>query len=158
MLDIVEEILAADGPRANWRIGAEVSHFLSNVSPRSYCCQYHESDYAFITRLLTEEGIGFYFEETDETDNGGSRHRPVLFSDSTLFANEASAAMQGGIRFHRQASTEQQDTIQTLGSRRTLQTATTTIATWDYKAKRVIAATLPTAHEFSGPNAPHVEN
>ena len=31
-------------------------------SPREYCVQYQETDYAFVTRLLAEEGIFFTFE------------------------------------------------------------------------------------------------
>ncbi len=32
---------------------------------RVYCVQYRESDYAFVTRLLAEEGIFFFFEHPD---------------------------------------------------------------------------------------------
>lgn len=49
ILDILEEVFAADGPRANWRISPEVKGFLSRVRPRSYCCLYRESDYAFLS-------------------------------------------------------------------------------------------------------------
>ena len=33
--------------------------------PRNYCVQYRESDFAFISRLMEEEGIYFYFEHLD---------------------------------------------------------------------------------------------
>lgn len=33
---------------------------------RSYCVQYRESDLAFVTRLLAEEGISFYFADAGE--------------------------------------------------------------------------------------------
>jgi uncharacterized protein involved in type VI secretion and phage assembly len=85
----------------------------------------------------------------------------VLFADSTQFADDYSAAHANGgkgIRFHRESATEVQDTIQALGSERRLQPAITTVAGWDYKAKRVITTTLPTAHQFGGANAPRVES
>jgi type VI secretion system secreted protein VgrG len=163
IIEILEQVFAADTPRASWRISPEVHDFLSRVRPRSYCCQYRESDYVFIARLLAEEGIGFYFEEIDASKEGGStsHHRLVLFADSTRFLDDYSAAsIHGGrgIRYHRNASVEDQDTIQAFGSERKLQAATTTIGSWDYKAKRVVATTLPTAHKFGGANAPHVES
>ncbi|RJG07635.1 type VI secretion system tip protein VgrG [Noviherbaspirillum cavernae] len=158
VLEIVEQVFAADAARANWRVSAEAREFLARVRPRSYCCQYRESDYAFVTRLLAEEGIGFHFEETGADGPGVSRQQLVLFADSARFAEDASAARDGGIRFHRAAAVETADTIQTLHARRTLQAAVTTRASWDYKAKRVTAVSLPTAHQFGGPNAPHVES
>lgn len=157
VLAIVEEVLTAYAPRNNWRVAPGVDAFLGEVRPRSYCCQYRESDYAFLARLLAEEGIGFYFEEDNEESNA-SHQRLVLFVDSTAFADDYSAARHNGIRFHRDASVEQQDSIQALGSERRLQAATTTVSSWDYKAKRVIATSLPTAHEYGGEHAPHVES
>jgi type VI secretion system secreted protein VgrG len=161
VLQIIEEVLSADAPRNNWRVTEEAETFLGNARIRSYCCQYRESDYAFITRLLAEEGIGLYFEETDDKDGNVSRQRLVLFADSTLFPDDYSAAHAHGgrgIRYHRDSAVEVQDSIQALGSERRLLPATTTIAGWDYKAKRVVATSLPTSHQFGGENAPHVES
>lgn len=157
VLDIVDEVFAADGQRANWRIAPEVDNFLSRVRPRSYCCQYRESDYAFVSRLLAEEGIGFYFEEDPDSGSNLSRQRLVLFADSTVFADDYSSARENGIRFHRNAAVEQRDSIQAFGSERRLQSAVTTVSSWDYRAKRVLAASMPSAQQFGGENAPRVE-
>ena len=40
--------------------------------PRNYCVQYRESDWTFISRLMEEEGIYYYFEHT------ASSHRLVM--------------------------------------------------------------------------------
>ena len=158
VLAIIDDVLAAYAPRNNWRITADAESFLAQVRPRSHCCQYRETDYAFLTRLLAEEGIGFHFEEADTTDDTAvARQRLVLFADSTAFADDTSAARDGGIRFHRAAGVEQGDSIQALGSERRLQPAITTVSSWDYKAARVLAATAETAHAFGGPHAPRIE-
>ena len=157
VLEIVEEVLRADGARANWRIAPEVASFLSRVRPRSYCCQYRESDYAFLSRLLAEEGIGFYFEEVEEAGQGASRQRLVLFADSTAFADDRSSAGQG-IRFHCGSGVEERDSIQAFGSERRLQAASTAVASWDYRTKRVVAASLPSAHRYGAENAPRIES
>jgi type VI secretion system secreted protein VgrG len=158
VLAIIEDVLAAYAPRNNWRITADADAFLAQVRPRSYCCQYRETDYAFLTRLLAEEGIGFHFDETDAADDTAvARQQLVLFADTTVFAEDAGAARDGGIRFHRAAGIEQGDSIQALGSERRLQPAITTVSSWDYKASRVIAATAETAHRYGGPHAPRIE-
>ena len=45
--------------------------------PRVFCVQYHESDWAFITRLLEESGIYYYFT------HGQSGHEIVFTSDAS---------------------------------------------------------------------------
>lgn len=37
---------------------------VANYQPRDYCVQYRESDFAFISRLMEEEGIFYFFKHT----------------------------------------------------------------------------------------------
>lgn len=150
VLQIVEEVLATDAPRNNWRATPDAEALLAKVRPRSYCCQYRETDYAFFTRLLAEEGIGFHFEEDDS--GHPAQQRLVLFANSTAFTEDHSSQHANGgrgIRFHREAAVEIQDSIQKFGCERISQAEITTISGWDYKAKRVVAASLPSAQTGS---------
>ena len=48
-------------------------------SPREYCVQYRETDFDFISRLMEEEGIFYYFEQTED------KHTLVLGDASSAF-------------------------------------------------------------------------
>ncbi|QJE02011.1 type VI secretion system tip protein VgrG [Massilia forsythiae] len=151
--DIVDEVLAAFAPLAQWRWSGEVDGFLSAVAARSYCCQYRESDYDFILRLLTEEGIAWRFEQVEDG------HRMVLFADSTrveAIPEDASSAAGGGIRFHGARAGERRDTIQALHARRRLVSGMTTLLSYDYKAKKSVGAGV--AARRRAPNLPLLES
>jgi type VI secretion system secreted protein VgrG len=50
-----------------------------DYEPREYCVQYRESDFNFVSRLMEEEGIFYFFEH----DNG--EHRLVLADDLSAY-------------------------------------------------------------------------
>jgi type VI secretion system secreted protein VgrG len=54
--------------------------------PLEYCVQYNESAFAFVSRLLEDQGIFYFFEHTD------GRHTLVLGDDASAFADCAGAA------------------------------------------------------------------
>ena len=54
----------------------------------NYCVQYHESDFAFVSRLLQQEGIFYFFEHTL------SAHTLVLGDDVSAYAKCAEAEVR----------------------------------------------------------------
>ena len=111
VIEIVESVFEAYLPLAIWRWSDEVVPFMDGAVPRSYCCQYRESDLAFVQRLLTEEGMAWRFEQTE--DGPGA----VLFADSTQASavpEDPSSETDGGIRYHNVRAGEIQDTVQAL--------------------------------------------
>ncbi|HMQ04777.1 MAG TPA: type VI secretion system tip protein TssI/VgrG [Pyrinomonadaceae bacterium] len=63
--------------------------------PRNYCVQYRESDWDFISRLMEEEGIYYYFEHTKDNHrlilgNTPSSHRVTPTAEKITYAIERS--------------------------------------------------------------------
>ncbi|MTV53347.1 type VI secretion system Vgr family protein, partial [Pseudoduganella buxea] len=146
VVEIVDDVLSAYQPLAQWRWSEETNTFLANVPARSYCCQYRESDYDFVRRLLSEEGLAWRFEEATE----GSCM--VLFADSTQHCavpEDASSAANGGIRFHGARTAEKQDSIQALQKRRKVVSTLATLLSYDYKAKKAVGASVPSRQQYA---------
>ena len=140
VVDIIDSVFEAYHPVASWRWSDEVGPFMNDAVPRSYCCQYRETDLAFVQRLLTEEGLGWRFEHADDG------HCAVLFADSTQIIavpEDPCSAADGGIRFHNVRAGEHQDTVQALASQRTVSASMTTLLSYDYKAKKAVGASSP---------------
>ncbi|MGQ4582302.1 type VI secretion system tip protein VgrG [Lysobacter sp. F60174L2] len=130
VVEIVEAVFADYAPLAAWQVGDEVGPFLARTRPRSYCVQYRESDFDFVSRLLAEEGLGWRLEESTETPGG---HVMVLFADSGQGPQDAAAERGPGIRFHRSDATEASDTIQALGTVHAIGSTALTLLSDDYK-------------------------
>ncbi|API75638.1 type VI secretion system Vgr family protein [Ralstonia pseudosolanacearum] len=158
-LEIIEEVLA-DYPLAHYRWAVN-----QPLRKRSICAQYRETDFAFVERLLAEEGLSYRFEheqgDASQSSDGKaaqSRHCLVIFDNDA----ERPTCAQPEIRFHRVDATEQEDAIERLSRTHTVGTNAVTLASWDYKALAATSAQasandpggeLPTLESFeaSGP-------
>ncbi|SEF73035.1 type VI secretion system secreted protein VgrG [Marinobacterium lutimaris] len=107
---------------------------------RSYCVQYRESDFNFVSRLMEEEGLWYYFEHAgnDETgaeesgngeDNAFNGHRLVITDD----VDTTQPVSPQVVRFHRQDATEQEDALTQWGGARQQQPTRVSVGTFDYK-------------------------
>jgi len=68
--DIVKEVFE-DHDTAEF-----VTELTGSYRTRTYCVQYRETDLSFVSRLLEEEGIYYYFRHTDE-------HNTLVLTDSS---------------------------------------------------------------------------
>ena len=66
-----------------------------DYQPRTYCVQYRETDLNFISRLLEEEGIFYFFEHTEDT-------HLLVFGDGTV--NYQPISGESEIEFHHEDS------------------------------------------------------
>ncbi|MCE1239461.1 MAG: type VI secretion system tip protein VgrG, partial [Azonexaceae bacterium] len=140
VIDIVETVFADYADVAAWQWSDETAGFLGEVRGRSYCVQYDESDYAFVSRLLAEEGIGWCIEEDAEAPAG---HRLKLFADSQLLAEDVTSASGAGLRYHRADSQEAQDSLLAFGEWHRLTNRLVSGLAYDYKAKRIVTQSVP---------------
>jgi type VI secretion system VgrG family protein len=66
--------------------------------PRDYCVQYRESDFAFASRLMEEEGIYYYFEHTADSHKLIVRDDPLQHADVTGPSSVIYEEVEGGLR------------------------------------------------------------
>jgi len=67
--DIIKEVLEEAGfEQDDYRFSLNGNYLPLTEPPREFCVQYRESDFNFISRLMEEEGI-FYFFDYDQNDN-----------------------------------------------------------------------------------------
>ncbi|AMM25717.1 type VI secretion system Vgr family protein [Variovorax sp. PAMC 28711] len=130
VFDIVDAVFAdyqAQGklmPRWRWDIADRT------VYPRrGITTQYLESDHAFVTRLLAEEGLYYWFEHKATDDQGLGEHTLVIADHGGAFQPNA----QPVIRFHRADASETEDSVQQWHAHRQLHTNSLSQASWDYK-------------------------
>lgn len=77
--DIIEEVLK-DHPDVTFDAG----QIKNATSKREYAVQYRESDFAFLSRLMEEEGI-YYLIVYDENAGGRFRHKIIFGDDTTAY-------------------------------------------------------------------------
>jgi type VI secretion system secreted protein VgrG len=103
---------------------------------RELIFQFHESDADFIRRLCRRDGIAWFTAAGKHgqapSDSGSSDtpvHTLVLFDDSMKLPESAA----GTIRYHRDAATEERDSVTLWSASQQLVPGNVQRASWDYK-------------------------
>jgi type VI secretion system secreted protein VgrG len=93
---ILEKVLEAAGvPSAGYRLSLS-----GKYAPREYCVQYRESDWAFLCRLMEEEGIAYHFEHTESAHvlvmaDNPSTYAPIAGDATVVFRPPLGALIKG---------------------------------------------------------------
>ena len=91
--DIVEEVLKDNGLQSDdYRMALQSTYEPLNKPPREFCVQYRESDFNFISRLMEEEGIFYFFEHGDSKET-------LVIADNTSV--HSPAAPQSEVRYEK---------------------------------------------------------
>lgn len=149
VIEIVDDVFESWLPLAKWRWSEDTSPFIADANPRSYCCQYRESDLDFVRRLLAEEGLSWRLDDTEL----------VIFADSSqpsAIPEDSSSERDGGIRFHGGSAVEVSDTVQALESQRGLHASLVTVLSSDYKARQSVTGSAPSFVRY-GRQLPELE-
>jgi type VI secretion system secreted protein VgrG len=118
-------------PQWRWEVPQKADR--GTYPQRGITTQYRESDFAFVTRLLAEEGLYYWFEHQAADQAGNSadlgRHTLVIADHTGAFKPNP----QPTIRFHRADASESEDSVQQWHASRQLQTNSLSQQSWDYR-------------------------
>ncbi|MFC7421269.1 type VI secretion system tip protein TssI/VgrG [Iodobacter arcticus] len=128
IVDIVKQVMAEHQAKNPVFASVQTLDFkLSGThAPRSYCMQYRESDFDFITRLLAEEGLAWRFEHLA----GDNPQVQLLIFDDAFAIPEAQESL---VRFHRAEAVEESDALTEWNSQRQVGSSSVSLASFDYK-------------------------
>ncbi|WP_191579497.1 type VI secretion system Vgr family protein [Achromobacter insolitus] len=141
VLDIVRHVLDSyEG--YTYKVASDVEDHLAGLPARTYTTQYRETDYAFLSRLLAEAGLGW---TTVEDDSAPARHAVLIFADSRSLAEDAESA-GAGVRFQRAHASESRDGVQAIARRMRRTVEKVTVLAWHESGKHAI-----TGQALAGP-------
>ncbi|NWC11641.1 type VI secretion system tip protein VgrG [Pseudomonas agarici] len=143
-LDALEIItlIFADYPQARWD-----ARVRQRLPKRALCTQYRETDFEFVRRLLSEEGLSFYFE-----------HEKVAEGHAKLVIVECDCpwADGGSLIFTREDSLQADDGIRRLGEQRQITSHAAVTGTWNNKVLLGLSGSATDTHQ-KGPTLPPLQ-
>ena len=144
-LDITEVILR------EWRqknsvlakaFDVDWSHIKGTYPTRGFTMQHNESDADFLRRLWNRRGIAWFMRPGQASQSQSQNipaHTLVLFDDAYALPQNAA----GAVRYHRDGSTEDADTVTAWSPVRTLKPGNVARQSWDYKQARPMTSNAP---------------
>ncbi|MSP25582.1 MAG: type VI secretion system tip protein VgrG [Myxococcales bacterium] len=136
--------------------GADVPHRWQTTrayAPREYCVQYQETDFAFITRLLAEEGLFFRFHQPPPSNDAGlssgEEQEQVVFCDAAIHYQE----MPGSTTLPRSdaGALVLGECVQQFELARTVQTGRVRVLGYDYCRPAFVPSAVANAEQREQP-------
>jgi type VI secretion system secreted protein VgrG len=152
VIDVVSEIF--DSLQGQGKLN--LAYRIAVADPSQYpafdvCTQFEESHWSFVTRLLAESGLFYWFEHSGDTNSPSfGTHTLVIADSNTAFTPN----QQATIRYHRANATESEDSITSWHASRQLVTNSLSLASWNETQVGVIGTQLDSNHD-SG-DVPHL--
>jgi type VI secretion system secreted protein VgrG len=115
-----------------------------SYAPREFCVQYRETDFNFVTRLMEQYGIFYYFEHTD------SKHTLVL---ADVPAAHQPCPQQKAARFHRAEGTLTEHVVTSWRYQRSVRPGKYALTDYNFEMPNVSLAVNVTGHS----NQPKLE-
>jgi type VI secretion system secreted protein VgrG len=135
--DIVEKVFGDRG-FSDYKLQLQGSY-----TEREYCVQYRETDFNFVSRLLEEEGIFYYFEHSED------KHTLVLADQSSALDPCPHLDKATGRFLPVEGNVQDDDTISTLEAEYKVEIGTASLTDYDFeKPNTSLFATL--ASEWKG--------
>lgn len=145
--------LFANYPTLQWR-----ADIRTPLRPQAICTQYQETDFAFLQRVLNDNGLSWYIEhnQQQQLDDDAAGHTVVIFdADASL---ELPAGVPASIRYHRIDATEKEDSLTAFNESLALANQHATLSQWNaeqlYAFAGEASATLPAGM----PNLPQLDS
>lgn len=122
---------------ADWRFDLQDP---SAYPARSLTCQYQETDLQFAQRLMSEEGLFYYFEHAGAADGSiAGRHTMVIADHNASFTPN----VQPVIRFTQPGAVMREDSMDRWRTETRLTPSAVELTSWDYRSRdlRAVSAT-----------------
>ena len=138
VMQIIDEVFAEY--QAQGKLAAAWRWELADASAypqRSLCIQYHESDLAFVQRLLAEEGLFCWFEHSAADGDSLGQHTLVIADHNGCFQPNA----QPHVRYTQSASASfKEDSLTQFQENRRVTSTAMATASWDHRSVQQISA------------------
>jgi type VI secretion system secreted protein VgrG len=135
-------------PQWRWDFANEAVY-----AKRSLCIQYQETDLNFVQRLMREEGLFYWFEhEADLSDQSTLGAHTLVVADHNNAFQENN---QATVRFTQSGASLKEDSLTQWRASASLQTASLSIASADYRTMSLrpaqqLGASVPGGFEYLG--------
>lgn len=122
VLDVAELVFKDYGSLPDYEL-----RVFQKPPPHSYIVQYNESDLSFVSRLLEQFGLLYYFEHRPDG------HKMIICDDSTHQQSCPVQAHQPVVHFNDGTHPSERDELTALSAVRTVQVGSVALNTYDFK-------------------------